>query len=1233
MSFIIGKNHPCVVEYDATETDAVKIAAENLKKDIVKVFGEGVLCEGMAEKGMSCQAGSETGGIRKVFGNATACNKIIIHTAPGTFEHKETYQIKVENGNLYIIGEDRRGTVYGIYELSQRLGVSPWYFFADVPVKCKDIYELADDFECTDYPTVEYRGIFINDEEELETWVQNYLGEETIGVKAYEIIFELLLRLKANYIWPAMHVNSFNVKVENGALAEKMGIVVGTSHCDMLMRSNNREWKPWIEKKGYEGVRYDYSLPGRNREILQEYWRESVEQNKDFEVCYTIGMRGIHDSGFEVEALKDLTGDELKQAKIALLRKVMTDQQEILHSTLGHETMMTFVPYKEVLPLYDGGLEVPEDITLVWANDNYGHIRRYPSAEEQKRRGGHGIYYHNSYWAPPGLSYVFLCSIPLAHTANELRKAYAEGVRKLWVMNVGAMKPLEQEIEFFLRLAWEITKENALTDDVEGYVEDWINRNFSGNIGAEVSQLLNTFSQITNVRKPELMDYDAFSQTAYGDEAAVRIHIYEDLFARGNAIYDRLPQQEKDAFFQMVLMRIHAAYYTNLAYYYGDRSTLMCKQGKYKAAAEYVKKSREMEDARRRMVIYYNTIMADGKWNGIVNPEGFPPPRAAMMPLCTPPLWSEGGGHEKVLGAGQSFRQTYGDAVEGNGIRLGSICVNLWNEEQELTFVQPGTKWLEIGNGGQEPFDFTIGAPEWVKLSQVSGKVETECRVLAEITDVNEDRSGKLVITANGGAERTEIPVRTIAVKNQATCKCVENGNEHACEKGTLSGIGNRKDVLGIEDGGMVSVDAETAVSPDFKVIKRLGRGAGNLVEASVQKELNQNVLNQNVLNRNVANQNASNQNELQKAADSAVTEIFEKDGRSPLNYKFILTTEGEHLLEIHRFPSLNSVGNIRIGVAVDDGEVTVLATEANDEHRGTWKENVRNNVDRMYWKLPKLTAGEHTISFYAVDKYFAFSRFVIYTRERKHNNFIGVAGCQALPAAFDGEAFAKTFYGEIGLKPRPVEYAYQEHLQHKTERDTLLITDLIRQEETYAAAVEPQWYLERGKKLFAERNGMVCIDAATVLAESENAYTTGDIWDYCGSESYGRSGLAMYIRERGLKWDKCADAPSLNYRFSCEGGAYTIWALAKFSTREEAFFGVGVDGNAVEGKDTYGKGCLWRYEAEQIYRYVPLTYIDLTAGEHVLHIYSKASSMRIDRICLVNGEELPPMDSAWRCE
>ncbi len=1340
MDFLIGKGRPCFVELGDAEPEAVRLAAENLKADLEKVFGKGILCgektgaagirirtlkkgqerpgehgrkgasdgrgeerdcasdgrgaeRGCASDGRRAECDCAPDGCREErdcasdgrraeceslpAGNVRGENGVLSAYSGELWEdngglRREAYSLCVREGILYITGTDRRGTIYGVYEVCERMGVSPWYFWADVPVKKKEEYLIPEGYEYCDHPSVEYRGIFINDEEELEAWAKSHMGEESIGVGTYEKVFELLLRLKANYIWPAMHVNSFNMKRENGALAERMGIVVGTSHCDMLMRSNNREWRPWLAKKGYEGARYDYSLPGRNREILQEYWRESVEQNKDFEVCYTLGMRGIHDSGFETGSLKGLAGEELKAAKIGLLQQVMEDQQKILKETLGRDTMMTFIPYKEVLPLYDGGLEVPEDITLVWANDNYGYIRRYPSEKEKKRRGGNGIYYHNSYWAPPGMSYVFLCSIPLAHTANELRKAYAEGVRKLWVINTGAMKPLEQEIEFFLRLGWDIGKnirkgngieknntseaggesafgesEKFLTEDVDVYVENWINRNFSGGIGKETAAILNDFSQLTNVRKLEMMDYGAFSQTAYGDEAVVRIHVYEDLFARGNRLYAGLPEEEKAAFFQLVLMRIHAAYFTNLAYYYGDRSTLMYHQGKMQAAGAYVRKVRALEDARRRMLVYYNQKMLDGKWNHILDPEGFPPPRAAMMPVCTPPL-------------------NLGDT---------GLVVTLWNREEPLyaggaaregalTFTGWKVKWLEVGNAGRGGIEFALEAPEWIGLSQTEGIVETERRILIWPKNVGENRQGVITITEKRTGSRVEVPVYILAVcggaaQNIAGAEAdaarqdaaeIEGSLRKPCAAGPGSAAGPRRAAesagsrIPVEDDGMTAVEADTAQSPCFKKIKRLGRGCGSLMECCAAEGLEEG--------------KDSRGNYMEDRAAACAEERFRSAG-APLRYRAVFITEGEFLLEIHRFPSLNSTGRIRIGVSVDDGPVKIVETEANDEHRGRWRENVRDNVDRLYLKLPYLTAGEHTISFHAVDKYFAFTRFVVYTKERRENNYAGVLGCQALPAEFDAEKFAEDFYGRIPLLPRAVEYACPEK-----EKDTLAVTDLIRQDGAYGAPVEPEWILQSGRDGFREREGCVCIDCGAALAQSPHAYTAGEGWEHCASESYGRSGIAMYIRT----WDKtegsgeaCCVPPSLNYRFTCEGGGYTIWMLARFGRKEESYFSAGLDQKELSKEELYHGGCLWRYEAEQIYRYVPVGSVELSKGEHLLTIYAKAPGLRFDRICLLRegvpveggaaeegglskeenlkegggefplGRKLPPMDSVWR--
>lgn len=1202
MDFLLKRGQKCLIRISEKETDAVKIAVANLKADLekaLKVSAEIVALGAQGEEDNVWKVTAKEISVQKQTGGQgmeSGLPEIIIHTAGASDEmdnladlaclqdeslqdtdgrlRKEAYLHCVQDGKLIIAGSDRRGTIYGIYDLCEAIGVSPWYFWADVPVKKKEQFRLSSDYRKVDYPSIEYRGIFINDEEELEAWVQNYMGESTIGVKTYEKIFELLLRLKANYIWPAMHVNSFNMVVENGALAERMGIVVGTSHCDMLMRSNNREWKPWIAKKGYTDAKYDYSIPGRNREILQEYWRESVEQNKDFEVCYTLGMRGIHDSGFETRDLAGKSPEEIKQAKVDLLTTIIHDQQKILKDTLGHDTMMTFIPYKEVLELYDSGMEIPEDLTLVWANDNYGYIRRYPSEKEKHRKGGNGIYYHNSYWAPPSMSYVFLCSIPLAHTRNELQKAYNEGIRKLWVMNVGAMKPLEQEITFFLRLAWEIGKENALTEDVDAYVEDWINRTFTGNIGKETAELLNDFSQLTNVRKLENMDYDAFSQTAYGDEAVVRIHAYEELFRRGNVLYEGLPEEEKDAFFQMVLMRIHAAYFTNLQYYYGDRSTLMHDRGNMQAAAFYTKKAFELDDARRKMLLYYNKIMADGKWDGIVNPEGFPPPRAAMMPVCTPPLF-----------------------IGKQGMR-----VDVWNDEKELCFVKSKEKWIEIGNSGEGEFAFTIQAPEWVVLSENNGIVRTERRILVKVADTKVNREGMLTVSRLSGegteVEKVTIPVRTIVVST-------------SCPN--------------IEEDGILSVDADSVETEGtgFRTIKRLGRGRGSLVEADFSMPF-------------IVRTDAENEGTV-----NSETVMEQCDGTTILTYPIYLASTGEFTMEIHRFPSLNSTGRIRIGVSVDNGPVQIVESPSTDEWRGNWKKNVLNNVDRLYLQMPALEPGEHAISFYPVDKYFAFSRFAIYTKERKPNNYIGIAGRQELPLTGNTEKWMEDFYlrnadgnqvSLLQLKPRPVEYA-----QVEKEEDTLVKADLVKREETYAKTVEPFRYLEQGNSIFTEEvyiddgeAGAIKIDAASVLAQSKYAYTSHYDWQYCSSESYGRSGLAMYIRQPELRWQE-NNAPALNYKLQCSGGEYTIWLLAKFNDRDESFFGVGIDDVVIPAEKLYNKGSMWRYEAEQIYRWVPLCRIALGQGEHTLHILALASGMRFDRIYITKGQELPPMDGDWR--
>lgn len=318
------------------ENSAVQIAARNLAKDIEKVSAYEVVFRDIEDMK---NAGAEHMKKGIWIASMGICEQVW-EWFPGKLP--DTGHLKDADGNvrweaflhqlcedvLYIIGSDKRGTVYGIYDLSEQIGISPWYFWADVPPKKNRHFSFPEDYFKVDWPSVPYRGIFLNDEEELEAWAKKHTGDGTIGPETYGKIYELILRLKGNYIWPAMHVNYFNENPENRRLAGEAGIVVGTSHCDMMMRSNQNEWKPWIAQKGYRDVKYDYSIPGENRRILQEYWRESAEMYRDYDASYTVGMRGIHDSGFVTERIdtdESLTVEEKQQEKVRLLGKVIAD--------------------------------------------------------------------------------------------------------------------------------------------------------------------------------------------------------------------------------------------------------------------------------------------------------------------------------------------------------------------------------------------------------------------------------------------------------------------------------------------------------------------------------------------------------------------------------------------------------------------------------------------------------------------------------------------------------------------------------------------------------------------------------------------------------------------------------------------------------------------------------------------------------------------------------------------
>ena len=398
-------------------------------------------------------------------------------------------------GRLIIAGSDKRGTAYGIMELSRLIGVSPWEWWADVIPEPRKEFVLPASYKDLQEPSVEFRGIFINDEDWGLTPWSGLTYEPTpvkgqIGPKTHARIFELLLRLRANTFWPAMHECSvpFYFTKGNKEVADKYGIYIGTSHCEPMMRNTNGEWKR--DGKG----EYDYV---NNSENVRLFWEERVKEVAGYDNLYTLGMRGVHDGAMKGAK----TVNEQKQ----VLERVLKDQRSLLASYVDKTVAnipQVFIPYKEVLDVYNAGLEVPDDVTLMWCDDNYGYIRHFPTAAEKARKGGNGIYYHISYWGRPH-DYLWLCTVQPGLIYQQMTQAYERGIRKMWVLNVGDIKPGEYQIELFLDMAWDIgeMKKQGVTKHLYRFLE----REFGQAVATQTLPVLLEHYRLAYIRKPEFM--------------------------------------------------------------------------------------------------------------------------------------------------------------------------------------------------------------------------------------------------------------------------------------------------------------------------------------------------------------------------------------------------------------------------------------------------------------------------------------------------------------------------------------------------------------------------------------------------------------------------------------------------------------------------------------------------------------------------------------------------------
>ncbi len=591
---------------------------------------------------------------------------------------------------LVIVGSDKRGTIYGVYDLSEQMGVSPWYWWADVPVQHRDrVFVKAGKFT-QGPPAVKYRGIFLNDEAPALTgWAKEKFGG--LNSKFYTKVFELLLRMKGNYLWPAMWDNAFNEDdPENPRLADEYGIVMGTSHHEPMLRSQ-QEWKrhgtgPW-----------DYT---KNAEVLRKFWADGVERNKNFESIITMAMRGDGDEPMS------------KEANIELLQQIVADQRKILAEKVNPD--VTKVPqdwalYKEVQEYYEKGMRVPDDVTLLWADDNWGNIRRLPTAEERKRSGGAGVYYHFDYVGNPR-DYKWLNTIPITKVWEQMNLAYNYGATRIWIVNVGDLKPMEFPIEFFLSMAW--NPQRWPKESLNEYTRLWAQREFGPQYAAPIADIVSKYTKYNGRRKPELLEPETFSVGNY--QEADRIwNEWQSIVDEAEDIYKKIPANQRDAFFQLVLYPTKASAQVAQTYIATGKNRLYATQGRV-SANEWADKAGSLFKQNAELSAYYNHVLAGGKWNHMMDQVHFGYTHWYDPPVDKMPAVNEVMPRETaVMGA---YPESFVPGWAGSGFRpLALPPFDAFNQQRH---------YIDIFNSGRQPFAYTAVASEpWIQLSSTKGTV------------------------------------------------------------------------------------------------------------------------------------------------------------------------------------------------------------------------------------------------------------------------------------------------------------------------------------------------------------------------------------------------------------------------------------------------------------------------------------------------------------------------------
>ena len=808
---------------------------------------------------------------------------------------------------LVIAGSDKRGTIYGMYDLSAEIGVSPWYWWADVPPKKSTALYVLAGRHSKGEPKVKYRGIFINDEAPaLWGWAQEKFGD--FNAKFYDHVFELILRLKGNFLWPAMWGSAFyDDDPENPILADEYGVVIGTSHHEPMMRAHD-EWRRYGK-----GGAWNYE---QNDSSLREFWRTGIKRMGSHESVVTLAMRGDGDEPMS------------EQANIALLEKIVKDQREILADVTGKDVTtisQVWALYKEVQEYYDKGMRVPDDVTLLLCDDNWGNIRKLPNLADKPRKGGYGIYYHYDFVGGPR-NYKWLNTNQIARVWEQMHLAYEYGARQLWIVNVGDIKPMELPISFFLDYAWNPEQMNVSLMD--SYTQRWAEQQFGSTHATEIAHLLTTYTKYNSRRKPELLSPTTYSLVNYR-EAETVVADFKTLVEKAEEIGKQLQSEFHTAYYQLVLHPVTASANVNELYVTVGKNHLCARQGRAGTNA-LAERARMLFAKDSAITNHYNTELAGGKWNHMMD--------QTHIGYTT---WQQP--EKNVMPAVQEIevpdKAEMGIAIEGSE--------SWWPNNSTMALLpmfDPFNKqsyYVDVFNRGSEPFEYSVRSEkEYVHVGFPRGSVRTEKRFF---------------VTVDWKAAPTGEHTVPITVSGPNDTRVVVQARLFNPESPTPD------QVYGfVESNGFVSMEAENfskvvnSSQIAWQRIPDLGRTMSTMIPIPVI---------------------APSQSLNQKSAR--------------LGYKMYLFSKGQVNVKVYLSPTLNFRGDkgLCYGISFDDETPQIMNMHGPDtiqewKYPRWWNEAASNNIKIVSSKHTIGRPGTHMLKFWAIDPGVVLQKIVVETEE-----------------------------------------------------------------------------------------------------------------------------------------------------------------------------------------------------------------------------------------------------------